>query len=214
MSRLHDRWCEALAPLGVESAAAGAAFADLIARYGEPGRHYHTVEHLAAVVDSLHGCRQEANDLATLLLAAFWHDVIYDPRRSDNEECSVAYAAAALDGLGVPATVIDRVQALILKTKRHEADVADTDACLLLDADLAILGAAEGDYDRYARKIRQEYEWVPEEAYRAGRAAVLQQFLRRERIFRTRQFACLEESARRNLAREIASLTASETRQK
>ena len=99
------------------------------------------------------------------------------------------------------------MRALILATK-HTGDVPDTpDAAAFLDADLAILGAAEARYARYAADIRKEYEWVPEEPYRAGRRAVLEGFLERERIYRTAvMFDEGEGAARRNLPAEIDRL--------
>ena len=71
---------------------------------------------------------------------------------------------------------------LIRKTKTHDAG-SDTDAQVLLDADLAILGESESVYRTYAEKIRQEYAWVPEPDYRKGRRRVLENFLSRPRIF-------------------------------
>jgi predicted metal-dependent HD superfamily phosphohydrolase len=97
------------------------------------------------------------------------------------------------------------VASLILKTKTHDA-CEDVDAQVLLDADLAVLGATEPAYRTYADQIRQEYAWVPEPEYRIGRRRVLERFLARPRIFHL--LALLEERARRNIAEEIAGLGA------
>jgi predicted metal-dependent HD superfamily phosphohydrolase len=99
------------------------------------------------------------------------------------------------------------VRRLILLTKTHRADPDDHDGCLLLDADLLILGMPEGSYRAYARAIRQEYAWVDDAAYRAGRARVLRSFLERERIYATPELhdAC-EEQARANLNAELREL--------
>jgi predicted metal-dependent HD superfamily phosphohydrolase len=93
--------------------------------------------------------------------------------------------------------------ALILKTKTHVAG-DDADAQVLLDADLAILGASEAEYQAYAENIRREYAWVPEADYRKGRRQVLHNFLTRPRIYHF--LSHLEQPARRNLADEIARL--------
>jgi predicted metal-dependent HD superfamily phosphohydrolase len=101
------------------------------------------------------------------------------------------------------------VKRLILATKSHHAADEDADAHVLLDADLAVLGAPAEEYARYAAAIRREYAWVPEEDYRCGRARVLQRFLDRPRIFQLdRMHERYDVTARRNLGGEIAALRA------
>src|SRR5262249_39583749 len=126
---------------------------------------------------------------------------------TDNEERSAVWAGEALWGLGATEATIARVQALVLQTKTHDADPGAADASVLLDADLAILGASPRRYAEYAAGIRQEYAWVAEEDYRRGRLRVLEGFLRREKIYRTeRMCRTHEEQARENLRREIEQL--------
>jgi predicted metal-dependent HD superfamily phosphohydrolase len=198
LDRLRPRWQQAVAPFGADARAVESAFADLAARYCEPGRHYHTLDHIAAVLDAL-----DAPSPA-LPLAAWYHDVIYDTRAADNEERSAELARAALPALGVPPDVVEEAARLILLTKTHRASEGDTAGWQLLDADLAVLGAEPAAYDRYASAIRQEYAWVPEGDYRAGRSRVLEGFLARPRLYHLRTDA--EGPARRNLQREIAQL--------
>jgi predicted metal-dependent HD superfamily phosphohydrolase len=190
--------------LGCAPEAAGAAFADLARRYGEPHRHYHTLGHLAEVLRTVRELAPGDPDPA-LLLAAWFHDVIYDPRAADNEERSAEHARTVLGSLGVPEAVRAETARLILLTRAHSAGPDDRAGQLLLDADLAILGAAEGAYDRYAAAIRREYAWVPEEDYRAGRRRVLESFMARPRLYNTEALcARAEAAARANLRREIA----------
>jgi predicted metal-dependent HD superfamily phosphohydrolase len=86
---------------------------------------------------------------------------------------------------------------------------ADRDTATILDADLAILGAAEARYQRYSEEIRKEYAWVSEEDYRTGRAGVLKSFLSRPRIFIHQiTFEEGEKQARFNIAAELARLEA------
>jgi predicted metal-dependent HD superfamily phosphohydrolase len=201
-------WTATLRPFGVYIPAAAAAYATLTAAYAEPHRAYHTLVHVTAVLAMLETVREEARDWPALQLAAWFHDVVYDPRRDDNEAQSAAVATRTLTGLGLPAPLIDHVAALIRQTQTHEPTPGDPDAPLLLDADLAVLGAAPAEYAAYAAAIRQEYAWVPEEQYRAGRAAVLRRFLQRPRLYHTsRLFKALEVPARRNLAAELDTLT-------
>jgi predicted metal-dependent HD superfamily phosphohydrolase len=109
--------------------------------------------------------------------------------------------------LHVPAATVAAVAQLIVQTKTHHVSSKDRDGCVLLDADLAILGAPAADYRAYARAIRQEYAWVPDEHYRTGRQEVLRSFLQRERIYKTEQLHQESEAqARRNLEEEIRRL--------
>ena len=62
-------------------------------------------------------------------------------------------------------------------------------------------------FDAYERAVRREYGWVEEPAWRAGRGAVLRNFLPRPHIFHTDEFRRrFEQQARRNMARSLKSL--------
>lgn len=196
---LRERW----AALAGTTPVADALYADVLARYGEPHRAYHGprhVDHVLATIDELDAAPGEA-----LRWAAWLHDVVYDTRAADNEARSAEYARERLPALGVAAADVERVAGLVLATATHEA--FDGEAAVLLDADLAILGADEAAYDAYAAAIRREYAWVPDDLYRAGRAAVLRGFLDREHVFATSAMReAADDAARANLARELASL--------
>jgi predicted metal-dependent HD superfamily phosphohydrolase len=134
-------------------------------------------------------------------LAAWLHDVIYDSKASDNEERNALYAERLCGQLAISEGPL--VAALIRKTKTHDAG-DDADAQVLIDADLAMLGAREPVYRDYAGKIRREYAWVPEADYRKGRRRVLESFLSRPSIYHL--LGQLEEPARHNIASEISRL--------
>jgi predicted metal-dependent HD superfamily phosphohydrolase len=188
----------------VSQAAVTAAFADLAARYADGSRYYHNLTHLhevLAVIDELAGA---APNPTAVRLAAWFHDAVYDSWAKDNEERSAELAAAVLGRIGLPRHLGTNVERLILLTKTHSADGADRDGQVLLDADLAILGADEGRYDDYARAIRREYAWVADTAYRDGRRRVLEGFLNRPRIYFSEALVRSQEGrARRNLRREL-----------
>jgi predicted metal-dependent HD superfamily phosphohydrolase len=187
--------------------AAELALADVERRYGEESRHYHTLDHVHAVLDWFIPLWYPSKPAKPLVLAAWLHDVIYDPRSKDNEERSAEYAHETLAALGVKRDERDEVARLILLTRKHETTPDDKDGQVLLDADLAVLGADQAEYDAYAAAIRREYHWVSDDDYRAGRRAVLQRFLARPRIFNVPvMHTTVEPRARANLAREIASL--------
>lgn len=170
--------------------------------YAEAHRAYHNAEHVRAVLHAL-----ASRDLLTLALAlSVWgHDLIYDPRAHDNEERSAELFGEWLRAQGASPELQEEVSALILAT-RHTAPPSTRGEALLVDADLSILGAEPRTFAAYDAAIRQEYSLVPGEAYRIGRARVLQSFLDRERIYSTPEFSELEVRARVNLTAALERL--------
>jgi predicted metal-dependent HD superfamily phosphohydrolase len=198
---LRRKWHDLLRAWAVDAILADRTFEDICQRYAEPGRYYHTLHHVVSVLETVERLGSHARNLSAVRLAAWLHDVIYESRASDNEECSAEYAERLCEKLSVPEGRL--VASLILKTKAHDAG-DDPDAEVLVDADLVLLGANEAAYWTYAEQIRREYAWVPESEYRLGRRQILTKFLSRPRVFYL--LTNLEESARRNLCAEIAQL--------
>lgn len=203
----QDGFLRLLAGFGVAAEPAGVLFDELVAAYSEPHRHYHNLRHIDEMLKVVGRLREYATDLPSIELAVWLHDFRYDPQASDNEARSAADGEERLHALGVPDDVTARTVALIQTTTHFAAADVDRDAAVLLDADLAIFGAAPARYDQYAAEIRREYAWVAEADYRRGRATVLESFLRRNRIYRTeRLYEMGEEAARANLNRELVTL--------
>jgi predicted metal-dependent HD superfamily phosphohydrolase len=176
----------------------------LIAAYTAPGRHYHDLAHIEdclaalAAVDDL-----SADERDILTEAIWWHDVVYDATRSDNEELS-----AELAEQHVRADFRPEVGRLIRLTKSHQVEAGDRLGAILISIDLSILGAEPARYDAYAAAVRKEFAHVPDRDYRAGRSRVLSQFAARPVIFPDAAFAATyDRRARENLARELASLS-------
>jgi predicted metal-dependent HD superfamily phosphohydrolase len=195
------KWHDLLGAWAVDPVLTRQTLEDISNHYAEQGRFYHTLEHVQNVLATLESIASHARNLNAVQLAAWLHDVIYDRRAPDNEERSAEYAERLCEKLSIPDG--RRVANLILKTKTHDAE-ADPDAQVLLDADLAILGASEPVYRTYADNIRLECSWVPEPEYRSGRRQILAKFLARAKIFHFLHH--LEEAARRNISAEIAQL--------
>ncbi|MDE2488699.1 MAG: phosphohydrolase [Alphaproteobacteria bacterium] len=181
---------------------------ELEAAYSEPHRRYHTLAHVQACLDLL--ARRADLDAAErrLLSWAIWfHDAIYDPRASDNEARSAELALAQTPALGASPDDAAEVARLVRLTAGHEVAEGDRLGAVLVGIDLAILGAAGSAYDAYARAVREEYGFVPEEAWRRGRAAVLQRFLAAPVIYADPELRMEREAqARANLVRELSSL--------
>lgn len=182
-------------------------FKKIVGQYQEGGRKYHNLTHVEKVLAFLRLHEQEINDINGVKLAAYFHDVVYDTKASDNEERSAQYAQDCLVGLDISDYVASHVVGLIRATTKHQIIENDTDSAIFLDADLVILGSNEEEYDRYAAKIREEYAWVPDDQYRVGRKKVLQNFLSRSRIYFTELAGKeLEQKARKNIERELETL--------
>ena len=182
--------------------------ANLIKRWSEPQRKYHTLDHLTAVLDRVDVLEEYAADPDLVRLAAWFHDAVYLPERSTNEERSARLAERALPEAGVPAEKVAEVARLVRLTVTHDPADDDPNGQVLCDADLAILASPPDTYAAYAAAVREEYGFVPDDAFREGRAAVLRHLLTLPRLFRTpygqREW---EERARRNVREELAGLT-------
>lgn len=193
-TRLQQLWT----PYAGGDEAARDEWTRLVNRYSEPHRAYHTLEHLLLVLELL-----AAHDAQpATMLAAWYHDAVYDPASSTNEADSAEVARDALPRLGC-AELTDRVCELVLLTAEH-GEAADDEAALLLDADLAILGQAPAIYLRYVAGVRAEYAHVADDDFRAGRSAVLKDLLSHRRLYQHPAFGHLEEPARANIAAELA----------
>ncbi|GHH66381.1 hypothetical protein GCM10017673_11770 [Streptosporangium violaceochromogenes] len=176
---------------------------ELISRYGEPHRRYHTADHLEAVLSHVDALAANAANPDLVRLAAWFHDAVYDPRRSDNEERSARLAERDLPALGLETGAVSTVARLVRLTRTHDPAPGDADGAVLCDADLAILASPREVYAAYAAAVREEYSFVPEEAFRKGRAAVLRSLLALPAIFR---LTGDEAGARANIRAELARL--------
>ena len=175
----------------------------LLARYAEPQRKYHTLQHLSECLDGFDAAAHLADRPAEVEAALWFHDAIYDLSSHDNEERSAQWAQQALSAAGVAAESAARVGQLVLAT-RHTVMPESPDEQMLVDIDLSILGAPPARFAEYEVQIRAEYAFVPEAVFRSKRRAILQAFLDRPHLFSTPHFrAALEPSARANLARAV-----------
>lgn len=180
---------------------------ELVNRYGRPTRSYHNLHHLADVLTNLDLLADEADDLFTVELAAWFHDAVYDVRADDNEEQSAALAAAVLPTYDVASDLVDEVVRLVRLTATHDPEEWDANGKVLCDADLAVLAGSEHDYDSYVDAVRAEYHHVSDRDFQVGRAAVLRQLDALPTLFRTSHGQKYwEQAARANLTRELATL--------
>ncbi|MFJ3650669.1 HD domain-containing protein [Streptomyces murinus] len=187
LDALRLRFVRALdAARGGEGGPDPVPYADnLLARWQEPQRHYHTLTHLTAVLDHVDVLEAHAADPDVVRLAAWFHDAVYLPDRSENEERSAHLAERALPEAGVEPAKVAEVARLVRLTVTHDPAEDDHDGQVLCDADLAILAAPPSAYAAYAAEVRAEYHFVPDDAFRQGRSDVLRQLLALPSLFHT-----------------------------
>jgi pantetheine-phosphate adenylyltransferase len=202
LGKARKHWTTLMSALG-NPKGSETVLKDLLTRYGEPHRGYHNIAHIIAMLDELELVGE--NDSA-VVLAIWFHDAIYDPKAKDNEEQSARLAKDSIKQIGLPDSLGEQVNDLVMATK-HTAVPAEYAAQVLVDLDLMVLGKPEKEFDAYEAGIRKEYEWVPELDFCVGRSKILQSFLDRPSIYSTKLFQDKYESiARKNLEQSIEQL--------
>ncbi len=200
-------WMRLLAPYSEGGDVAGAG-SRVIEAYEQPHRHYHDLRHLTEVLAHIDELAPGAEDADRVRLGAWFHDVVYDPTRRDNEDASAAVALQVLSGIGLPTTSCAGVARLVRLTATHDPVAGDRDGAVLCDADLAVLGSEPARYDEYADGVRREYAHLPEAVFAAGRADVLRRLVGRDPLFRTAAAQLRWEArARANMGRELERLS-------
>jgi predicted metal-dependent HD superfamily phosphohydrolase len=200
-----DAWRRLWGELGAREINGG-LFNQLVSAYSERHRRYHTLQHLRECLAHGEAAAMLARAPGEVELALWFHDAVYDPQRQDNEARSAEWARTSVRAAGCAAAIADRVAAMVLATQAHELST-DIHTQLVLDIDLAILGAAPARFAEYEAQVRAEYAHVPDEAFRAGRVHVLGGFLARRRIYGTAAFHdALEARARGNLGQALTRL--------
>lgn len=209
LDQLQIAWVRLMAGLRIEPVAAYPGFDRLVEMYGQPSRHYHTLGHVADVLRVVSRLAPPQANFTAILLAAWFHDAVYDPQRADNEEQSAQLAGTYLrqnlasNALDANALATE-VEALIRATTHPaRSEAPDPATACLLDADLAILASPPARYTQYLHAVRQEYAHLDDASWREGRRAWVQRFLARPRIYWTERFYLEGEAlARQNLHTE------------
>jgi predicted metal-dependent HD superfamily phosphohydrolase len=205
-AELRRRWDALAESAQWKAPAAQDVFSRLMEAYGDASRFYHNAAHILDCLHELDAARDCCQDASAVEAAIWFHDFVYDPTRSDNEERSAEAAKKLLIELGADTTWTENVRLLILDT-RHAKPPATADGQLLVDIDLSIFGRAAARFDAYERAIRREYDHVPEQAFAKARAAILRDFLNRAAIYLTNHFRRrYEPAARENLRKSAERL--------
>jgi predicted metal-dependent HD superfamily phosphohydrolase len=197
-----DAWAE----LAGDSPTSRTEWAAVVDAWSQPHRRYHDLAHLAAVLGLVGELAGAAADPDAVRLAAWYHDVVYDPEGTDNEQVSAERARAGLRGL-VTDERLAEVARLVRLTAGHDPAPDDANGAVLCDADLAVLAAPPEAYAAYASAIRLEYGHLSDEEFTAGRIAVLERLLALPTLYRTEAAQPWTDTARANLTAELTLLT-------
>jgi predicted metal-dependent HD superfamily phosphohydrolase len=182
---------------------------DLLRRYAEPDRFYHDGRHLAEVLAAVDAIADQADQPDAVRLAAWFHDAVYDPTATDNEERSAELAETSLTRLRLAPDLVAEVARLVRLTATHDVADDDRDGAVLCDADLAVLASDDLRYSSYVEGVRREYVHVDDAAFAVGRAQVLSTLLDRPALFRTEHGrSAWEQRARANVTAELGRLRA------
>ena len=194
--------------------------ASLLQAWEQPHRAYHHSGHLSQMLtdlDRLYAYRTQGSTPLALVLAAWFHDAVYEGAPGEDERRSEQLANISLEPLVTAGLLsgdeLQMVSLLVRATATHKlpesadlpAGYEPADIQFFLDADMAILAADSARYRRYLRGVRSEYSHFDDEAFRAGRMTFLRLILGRKRIFLSEEGLQLwEEPARANLQAELS----------
>lgn len=181
-------------------------WSEIVINYCDAGRYYHTLDHIENMYTELLAVKDSIEDWDTILFALFYHDIIYNSSKNNNEALSAELATERLKALHYPAKKVNKCVIHILATKGHSSD-KDNDTNFFTDADLSVLGSLPDIYVNYSENVRKEYFVFPDDIYRLGRIKVLEHFLSMPCIYKTDYFrGKYEKQARENLKNEIEKL--------
>lgn len=174
--------------------------------YSSKKRHYHTLQHLDSLLTQLTDVKDEIQNWNTILFTLYYHDIVYNSLKSDNEEKSAELAEKRMKQISVSIDTIELCKNQILATKSHIKST-DSDTNYFTDADLSVLGQNWETYSLYYKNVRKEYSIYPDFVYNPGRKKILIHFLSMDRIFKTDFFHNkFEIQAKQNLQKEIELL--------
>ncbi|WP_299550746.1 hypothetical protein [Seonamhaeicola sp.] len=202
---LKNEWSQLVSKYSAQQTIADELWHEIKAQYTKKNRYYHNLSHINTLLVQAKKLKETIVNYDNLLFAIWYHDIIYNSKKQDNEEKSAVFAKKRLKSLEIDEKMAHLIQKLILSTKNHQIILGENDDnAYFLDMDMSILGAEWPTYLKYLKSIRKEYAIFPNFMYKKGRKKALNHFLDRKTIFFTKPFqAKFESQARENINREI-----------
>lgn len=203
---LQEKFNELLTKYTDDKSLINTLWSEIEKNYSGNRRHYHTLQHLDSLLYQLTDVKEEIQNWDTILFTLYYHDIIYNATKLNNEEKSANLAVKRLKEVAVSSAIIEKCKKQILATKSHLSS-NDSDTNYFTDADLSVLGQSWETYTLYYKNVRKEYAIYPSFIYKPGRKKVLHHFLSMDRIFKTDIFYNkYEANAKSNLQRELKTL--------
>lgn len=174
-------------------------YADLVRRYSEPHRHYHTCDHIGHCLTQFDLAADLMDNSDAVEMGLWFHDAIYQPGAADNELKSAQLFGKVADGQ--QSSLKQSIYDLIMVTK-HPEHPKCLDEKFMVDIDLSSFGLPWETFIRDSHAVREEFAHVPDESFFAGHLKFLHALLARPTFFFTDFFqTCYEVTARENIAR-------------
>jgi len=206
---MFEKWIQLVLRYSENSGIIRNSYEEIEKHYNVSKRFYHNLFHIQNLLENFDKIHEKPKNADTLLFSIWYHDIIYNPLRKDNEEKSAILAGKELKKINYDFVEIQQVKYYINRTKNHIEIEKDEDYGLkcFLDLDLLTMGSHPEVYDRNTKNIRKEYKAVPDLFFNPGRAKILEKFLESEFIYRTDYFReKYEKQARENIANELLQL--------
>ncbi|WP_340077026.1 hypothetical protein [Leptobacterium sp. I13] len=204
-SVLISKWTALATKYTDDTAYVSFLWSELERNYSSKKRHYHNLEHILEMLRLAAQFETALVDYDVLCFAIWYHDLVYNILRNDNESRSAKRASGRLNNLQLATNRIENCAMLIRSTKNHEIILKENqDNAFLLDFDLYRLGTDSETYQKHCANIRKEYMRYPDFIYFPKRKKILKQFLKRDFIYHTDYFReHYEENARNNIKKEL-----------
>lgn len=150
---------------------------DIIKRWNEKHRKYHTISHLEDLIQQINtynGLSPKEYDMLTL--TAIFHDVIYNPRRGDNE---VQSAEFFLNHIAMNKDIpdIQEIATMIRDTKNHTPSTHLSG--IFSNMDMSIVRRPYPELLKWEDEISYEYSHLPRIVYVIGRVRFLRQMIKK-----------------------------------
>jgi predicted metal-dependent HD superfamily phosphohydrolase len=208
-SPVRNRWITLAGKYSSNDKLISDLFDEVLEAYTSAGRHYHSLHHIHDLLELSEKYSELLTEKDIVDFSIFYHDIIYNTRRSDNESQSAALASDRLARLNVPAEIRVEVAEFIDATKTHQLQSVqhEKDLAFFLDFDMSVLASDWSEYQIYIQAVEKEYSHLPFEAFRQGRRSFIMQTLSARNIYHTDEFHNeYEEKARRNLKKELTGM--------
>ena len=206
--RLQEAWMQLISRYTDDLTLCSKCWDTIEASYTSSKRYYHNLNHIAHMLKFAENLKDDIVDYDAFLFAIWYHDIIYNATKKNNELKSAEFAKKHLKLFKIDEKRIENVFFLIKSTQNHDIVLQEnSDNAYLLDIDLSILGTSWDGYESYIKQIRQEYAMYPNFLYNKGRVKAMSHFLRRKSIYFTTLFQDkFEQQARQNIEKEIRLL--------